>query len=92
MMVCQSIYPEVRAWLLPSFKEQYLEEGRKPGPKELRWEDNIKDWTKLTIAETHQLTKDQDAWRTLFRPTLVKKKVSMVVVWPPPHPSPQSRV
>lgn len=41
--------------------------GRKPGRQKLRWEDNIKDWTKLTIAETHQLTKDREAWRTLVR-------------------------
>ena len=38
--------------------------GRKPGRQTLRWEDNIIDWTKLTIAETHQLTKDREAWRT----------------------------
>ena len=41
--------------------------GRKPGRQKLRWEDNIKDWTKLNIAETHQLTKDREAWRTLVR-------------------------
>ena len=44
---------------------------RKPGRQQLRWEDNITDWTKLTIAETHQLTKDsardREAWRTLVR-------------------------
>ena len=39
--------------------------GRKPGRQKIRWEDNIKDWTNLTIAETHQLTKDREAWRTL---------------------------
>ena len=39
--------------------------GRKPGRQKLRWEDDIKDWTNLTIAETHKLTKDREAWRTL---------------------------
>ena len=42
--------------------------GRKPGRQKLRWEDNIKDWTKITyIAETNQLAKDREAWRTLIR-------------------------
>ena len=41
--------------------------GRKPGRQKLRWEDIIKDWTKLTIAETYQLTKDREASRTLVR-------------------------
>ena len=41
--------------------------GRKPGRHKLRWKDNIKDWTKLTIAETHQLTENREAWRTLVR-------------------------
>ena len=42
--------------------------GRKPGRQKLRWKDNIKDWTKMTyIAETNQLAKDREAWRTLIR-------------------------
>ena len=42
--------------------------GRKLCRQKLRLEDNIKDWTKLTIAETHQLlTKQREAWRTLVR-------------------------
>ena len=35
--------------------------------QKLRWEDNVKDWTKLTIAENQQLTIDREAWRTLVR-------------------------
>ena len=62
-----AMYPEVRVWLLPSFKEQTVPGGRKPGRQKLRWEDNIKDCSKLTIAEIHQLTKDREAWRTLVR-------------------------
>ena len=27
----------------------------------------MQNWTKLTIAETHELTKDREAWRTLVR-------------------------
>ena len=61
-MACIQI-PEVRAWLLLFFKEQYIHGGRKPGRQKLRWEDNIKDWTKLILAETHKLTKDRKAWR-----------------------------
>ena len=41
--------------------------GRKLGRQKLRLEENIKDWAKLTIAETHQLTKHREAWRTLVR-------------------------
>ena len=41
--------------------------GRKPGREKVRWEDNIKDCTKLILAETHKLTKDREAWRKLER-------------------------
>ena len=41
--------------------------GRKPGRQKLRWEDNVKEWTGLTLPETHVLTKDREAWQKLVR-------------------------
>ena len=41
--------------------------GRKPGRQKLRWEDNVKELTGLTLPETHVLTKDREAWQKLVR-------------------------
>ena len=38
-----------------------------PKVNKLRWEDNFKEWTGLTLPETHVLTKDREAWQKLVR-------------------------
>ena len=51
-------YPEVMEWLPQSYRVQSLE-AESLEDKNL---DNVKEWTGLTLPETHVLTKDREAW------------------------------
>ena len=61
-----TMYPEVMEWLNPILQGK-VPGGRKTWWKKLRWEDNFKAWTGLTLTETHVLTKDREAWQKLVR-------------------------
>ena len=42
-----------------------VEGGRKQGRQKKRWEDNIKEWTGLTFAESQKAADDRQSWREL---------------------------
>ena len=39
--------------------------GRRRGRQRKRWEDNVKEWTGLTLHEAMKIASDRDAWKTV---------------------------
>ena len=39
--------------------------GRRRGKQRKRWEDNIREWTGLSFAESQRAVEDRDRWRRL---------------------------
>ena len=37
--------------------------GRRRGRQKKRWEDNIREWTGMTFAESQRAVEDRDRWR-----------------------------
>lgn len=48
-----------------TFLQGTVEGGRKRGRQKKRWEDNIKEWTGLTFAESQKAVDDRQEWREL---------------------------
>ena len=47
------------------FLQGTVEGGRKRGRQRKRWEDNIKEWTEMTFADSQKAADDRQNWREL---------------------------
>ena len=45
--------------------------GRRRGRPRKHWDDNIKEWTELPLAETVRLAEDKDGWRKMVRTSVM---------------------
>lgn len=51
--------------------------GRRRGRQKKRWEDNIREWTGLTLIEAMRAAEDRERWRTLVkRSSVVPQRLS----------------
>ena len=42
-----------------------VKEGRRPGSRRKRWEDNIREWTGLEFTKSQRAVENREKWRKL---------------------------